>query len=332
MKSRQEIKRLAKQAFQNRYWPCVGALALYNVIASALSGTFFGSLILGGPILIGFNFYFVNVFMHGGCELGGAFSKAFEDFGRKLGGWLWMQLFIFLWALIPYGTIFIFALLVGVATAVGDSIAVAVLAILFLGIAAVGGIALLVIKTLSYSLTPYILCDCPNVRAQDALTLSQRLMRGNKGKLFVFYLSFIGWDILSVLSLGLVYIFHVGPWKQAALAGWYLELREQALRDGTVSADELNGAPLRENAPRNANSYAYNPNAYTRYDYAPAGSNPYAHDQNTASGGCGSNGYAQSGQSPYESAPTGSNANWYHQSNYSPNNGQSDRNNQNFGE
>lgn len=339
MKSRQEIKWLAKQAFQNRYWPCVGALALYGVIVYALGLTGIGTLILGGPLLIGFNFYFVNVFMHGGCEIGGAFSKAFEDFGRKLGGYLWMQLFVFLWALIPYGVILVFALILGVATAVGGSIAAAVLAILILIAACIGGSVLLVIKVLSYSLTTYILCDCPNVRAQDALTLSKRLMRGHKGELFVFNLSFLGWDILSVFTLGLLNIFYVGPYKRAALAGWYLELREQALREGTVTTDELNGALLRENAPRygNGNSYGnnpngYNPNGYTRYDYAPNGYNPYAHDQNTASGGYGSNGYAQGGQSPYGSAPNGGSASWYNQNNYSSNNGQGDRNDQNFGE
>ncbi len=226
MKSRKEIKLLAKQAFKNSYWPCVGALVLYGIVTYALGCTGIGSLILGGPILIGFNFYFVNVFMHGGCDIGGAFSKAFEDFGRKLGGYLWMGLFLFLWALIP-----------------------------------VAGFVIALIKALSYSLTPYILSDCPNVRAQDALTLSKRLMRGYKGQLFVFYLSFIGWDLLNGLTCGILGIFYVGPWKQTALAGWYLERREQALRDGTVTPDELNGGILRENMPPQAyGSYnGYNP-------------------------------------------------------------------------
>lgn len=212
MKSRKEIKALAKSAFQTSYWPCVGALVLYGIITYALGCTGVGSLILGGPILIGFNFYFINVFLHGGCDIGGAFSKAFEDFGRKLGGYLWMGLFLFLWALIP-----------------------------------LAGWVIAIIKFFSYFFTPYILADCPNVRAQDALTLSKRIMRGHKWELFVFYLSFLGWDILSGLTCGILSIFYVGPWKQTALAGWYLERREQALREGTVSPDELNGGILREN-------------------------------------------------------------------------------------
>ena len=213
MKSRKEIKLLAKQAFQTSYWPCVGALVLYGLILSALVGTGVGPLILGGPLLIGFNFYFINVFMSGRCDIGVAFSKAFEDFGRKLGGYLWMSLFLFQWALIP-----------------------------------VAGFFITLVKTFSYYLTPYILADCPNVRAQDALTLSKRIMKGYKWELFVFCLSFIGWDILNGLTCGLLGIFYVSPWKQTALAGWYLERREQALREGVVTPDELNGGVLRENA------------------------------------------------------------------------------------
>ena len=196
MKSRKEIKLLARQAFQTSYWPCVGALVLYGIILSALVGTGVGPLILGGPLLIGFNFYFINVFMSGRCDIGVAFSKAFEDFGRKLGGYLWMSLFLFLWALIP-----------------------------------VAGFFITLVKTFSYYLTPYILADCPNVRAQDALTLSKRIMKGYKWELFVFCLSFIGWDILNGLTCGLLGIFYVSPWKQTALSGWYLERREQALRE-----------------------------------------------------------------------------------------------------
>ena len=191
MKSRKEIKLLAKQAFQTSYWPCVGALVLYGIILSALGVTGIGALILGGPLLIGFNFYFINVFMSGCCDIGTAFNKAFEDFGRKLGGYLWMGLFLFLWALIP-----------------------------------VAGYFIAIVKTFSYYLTPYILADCPNVRAQDALTLSKRIMKGYKWELFVFCLSFIGWDILNGLTCGLLGIFYVAPWKQTALAGWYLERRE----------------------------------------------------------------------------------------------------------
>ncbi len=209
MKTRAEIKALAKETFRGRYWFCVGVTALYLVILGALSYTGVGSLILGGPLLIGLNFLMVNLFMGAPCDVGSMFSKAFEDFGRKLGGYLWMELFLCLWALIP-----------------------------------VAGFFICIVKGLAYSMTCYILSDCPNVKAQDALKLSMRMMDGRKGELFVLHLSFLGWMILNALTMGILAIFWTGPYRQLTMAGWYLELREDCLRTGVITTDELDGGPL----------------------------------------------------------------------------------------
>ena len=42
-----------------------------------------------------------------------------------------------------------------------------------------------------------------------------------KGELFVLYLSFLGWDLLSLLTLGILEIVYVAPYKAAAVAGFY---------------------------------------------------------------------------------------------------------------
>ncbi|MDD3920912.1 MAG: DUF975 family protein [Eubacteriales bacterium] len=88
-------------------------------------------------------------------------------------------------------------------------------------------------------MTPYILADCPNVKAQDALKLSIRMMNGHKADLFVFTLSFLGWMLLSGLTGGILYIFYVGPYMNNAMAGYYAELKENAIMNGVVSVDEL---------------------------------------------------------------------------------------------
>ena len=38
---------------------------------------------------------------------------------------------------------------------------------------------------------------------------------------FVLYLSFLGWDLLSLLTLGILEIVYVAPYKAAAVAGFY---------------------------------------------------------------------------------------------------------------
>ena len=210
MKTRAEIKELARLNFSGCYWPCVGVAVIMPLFLAACSSFSLGlgALILSGPILAGMNFFFVQVFQGFGdtVDLGTPFSVGFTDFGRKLGGYLWMVLMIYLWTL----------LLV------------------------VPGI----IKSFAYSQTVYILSDCPNVRAQDALKLSQRIMYGHKWELFVFQLSFIGWAMLSSFTFGLLGIFYVMPYYHTALAGFYLEVREEALRTGAVTMDQLNGAPV----------------------------------------------------------------------------------------
>ena len=47
-----------------------------------------------------------------------------------------------------------------------------------------------------------------------------RMMHGYKGELFVLYLSFIGWMILSSFTCGLLYVLYVGPYIEMTKAGF----------------------------------------------------------------------------------------------------------------
>ncbi len=61
----------------------------------------------------------------------------------------------------------------------------------------------LTIKSYSYQLIYFILFDDPNKDAKAIVEESEKLMNGNRWKLFCLELSFIGWVILSVFSLGI---------------------------------------------------------------------------------------------------------------------------------
>ena len=78
-----------------------------------------------------------------------------------------------------------------------------------------------IVKSFSYAMTFYILNDHPEYSATQAITESRKMMHGHKGKLFVLYLSFLGWDLLSLLTLGILEIVYVAPYKAAAVAGFY---------------------------------------------------------------------------------------------------------------
>jgi len=80
-----------------------------------------------------------------------------------------------------------------------------------------------IVKSYSYSMTYYIRCDHPEYTATQAIKESERLMRGNKARLFCLHLSFIGWFIVGALCLG-VGVFWVAAYSKAAEAEFYQEL------------------------------------------------------------------------------------------------------------
>ena len=82
-----------------------------------------------------------------------------------------------------------------------------------------------IIKAYEYRLVPYIMSENPEMKFRDAQAESKKLMNGNKWKAFVLDLSFIGWDILSLLTWGLLEIFFVAPYKASTDAALYESIK-----------------------------------------------------------------------------------------------------------
>ena len=82
-----------------------------------------------------------------------------------------------------------------------------------------------IIKAYQYRLVPYIMSENPEMSFRDAQAESARLMNGNKWKTFVLDLSFIGWDILSIFTWGLLEIFFVAPYKASTHAALYESIK-----------------------------------------------------------------------------------------------------------
>ena len=100
-----------------------------------------------------------------------------------------------------------------------------------------------VIKYYSYMLVPYILSENPGMDSNRALQLSSELMDGHKFDAFVMDLSFLGWYILSVLTLGLLGVFWVNPYYEASKAELYNAMRSYARESNSVADGELPGYP-----------------------------------------------------------------------------------------
>ena len=80
-----------------------------------------------------------------------------------------------------------------------------------------------IIVSYNYAMVPFILADNPSVSAKEALRMSKEMMYGNRWRLFCLQFSFIGWALLTVLSLGVGSIW-LTPYQNAALASFYREL------------------------------------------------------------------------------------------------------------
>ena len=80
-----------------------------------------------------------------------------------------------------------------------------------------------IIMAYSYSMVYFVHLDHPEYTARQCLSESTRLMRGNKWRLFCLQFSFIGWEIIGSLCLG-IGILWVSAWSTAATAEFYNDL------------------------------------------------------------------------------------------------------------
>lgn len=82
-----------------------------------------------------------------------------------------------------------------------------------------------IIKYYEYAMIPYILADDPTISSADAFRESRRIMTGHKWDLFVLEFSFIGWAILSALTMGISGLLYSEPYRSAAIAEFYKTIK-----------------------------------------------------------------------------------------------------------
>lgn len=202
--TRAELKQQAKSLISSHYWPVIGATFLALLIYQAATSAFSLASFFLFPILCGLTLYYLALADGKETTIGDLFNNGFDTayYLRRVGGYAWMSLFIFLWSL------------------------------LFV----IPGI----VKSFSYALTPYILARYPKVKAQDALKVSMTCMDGHKAELFALYLSFLGWGILSSVTLGIVGIFFVMPYLLITVTLWQRQVMEDAIMQGKFTYVEDN--------------------------------------------------------------------------------------------
>ena len=81
-----------------------------------------------------------------------------------------------------------------------------------------------IIKSLSYSLAPYILAENPELTANQAIELSMKMMKGHKAKLFLIWLGYCGFALLSIAALCIPLLWLL-PYYFTVFAKFYEEVK-----------------------------------------------------------------------------------------------------------
>jgi uncharacterized membrane protein len=195
MKNNAEIRLLARSQLKGKWLPAVGTSFIYGVLLYGLG--FF----LGG----------ISTFGHSGYYLKKArgedanFVDLFDGF--RLGSVPGFLASRQTWQIV----ITMFLLLIV------EGLFIALWTCLFI----VPGI----IKCLSYSMSYYILRDNPDIGVLEAITRSRKMMLGHKRQLFSLCISFLGWGLLCVFTLGIGLLWLV-PYISLSLANFYETLKE----------------------------------------------------------------------------------------------------------
>ena len=131
-----------------------------------------------------------------------------------------------------------------------------------------------IIKSYEYRMIPYLLAENPYMSTDEAFARSRSMMDGEKWNAFVLDLSFIGWNILSAFTLGLVGLFYVAPYQAYTNMELYVTLCSKP-NNGFTGTDYNN-----YNGYTNANGFDNNSGYGSGYN-----NNGYGNDYNDHSSG-----------------------------------------------
>ena len=268
---RKQIKANARAALSANYWPVVGyplllglllvvvlsivsAKSIINLAGAASTSSFAtaeaalaagtGTTLATDTITILLSIFVLNViavgqmyfyfkFYSGSRADFGTFFDGFKNgqYWHNVGGMFLMTLYICLWTMLfclPGAILIGF----GAGMLLVDSGVGAVLLVIGV-ILYIVSIVVAFIKAYQYSMIPYLLIDKPEFTVKECFAMTKKMTKGNKWSLFVLDLSFIGWILLSCLTLFILAIFYVSPYMNLAKAGAYDYLKRVHMPEAT---------------------------------------------------------------------------------------------------
>jgi len=207
MNNSSTIRSFARESLTGNWLNAILASMIFSGIISVVGSAYGVVFLIMGALLFGLYLYYLTLIR----EKIGDFNLLFKAFtftgpnlglfGKTLGVYLLMNLFIFLWMLLLI----------------------------------VPGI----VAAYSYRMSLYLLIDNPEIGVSEALRKSKEMMNGYKARLFYLDLSFIGWALLCVLTFG-IGILWLYPYMLTSQAIFYEELRKDLGLTTKVKENEAN--------------------------------------------------------------------------------------------
>lgn len=156
--------------------------------------------ILQGPLFLGWNEFHKKIYCHDHADVSDQFSGFSLNFWKSLGLWIISTFWI------------------------------SFLTCLFL----IPGI----IASCAYSQIYRVLLYYPDMPVLEIMARSRQMMKRHKWEYFVLQLSFIGWDLLSLLTFGLLQLYII-PYRSQANFVYFQELKQQKDSENHASNPSL---------------------------------------------------------------------------------------------
>lgn len=91
-----------------------------------------------------------------------------------------------------------------------------------------------VIFALKYIFARFVMAENPDMSVGQAMRISKKITDGHKGELFILKLSFVGWILLSVVTLGIANIFVI-PYVNTVVTLYYENFKRRAFTEMRVN-------------------------------------------------------------------------------------------------
>lgn len=186
------LMRDAKASLRGKWGGAALTTLVLVVLLGAVSFTGIGTILLSGPLALGYIIYLKAVKAGESPRLETLF-RGFDDFLRSMLAWLLVCIFVWLWSLL----------------------------LIIPGI----------VMAIAWSMTMFIIADDPEISSMDALRRSRDMMRGYKWKYFCLLLRFLGWLILCCMTAGIL-SFWIKPYMRMSALNFYEDVKADWIERG----------------------------------------------------------------------------------------------------